>query len=70
MEPLTDPTNDRRVKTVRPPPHKPLSKNLIWPAHLKNKPDWKCLRDHLAKEGRIDKEDFVKLINDTNKILE
>jgi len=47
MEPLSDPCNDRQVKTVRPPPHKPLSKNLIWPAHLKNKPDWKALRDHL-----------------------
>jgi len=25
MEPLSDPLKDRRVKNVKPPPHKPLS---------------------------------------------
>jgi serine/threonine-protein phosphatase 2B catalytic subunit len=33
------------------------------------KPDWKLLRDHLSKEGRIWKEDFIKLIQDMNKLL-
>lgn len=32
MQPLSDPTGDRSVKTVRAPPHKPLDKNLLWPA--------------------------------------
>ncbi len=36
METLNDPANDRIVKTVRPPPHKPLSHNLMWPIHLKS----------------------------------
>lgn len=36
MDPLIDPCNNRRVKTVRPPPHKPLSKELMWPSHLKS----------------------------------
>lgn len=31
MEPLSDPLNDRNKKTVRPPPHRPLSRQLIWP---------------------------------------
>jgi len=55
MEPLIDPLNNRKVKTVRLPPHKPLSKELIWPTGQKNKPDWKCIKDHLSREGRIDK---------------
>ena len=31
MDPLCDPNNDRAVKSVKPPPHRPLAKNLIWP---------------------------------------
>lgn len=31
MEPLCDPLNDRFMKTVRAPPHRPLSRNLMWP---------------------------------------
>lgn len=46
MEPLSDPKNNRPVKDVKPPPHKPLSENLIWPKG-NNKPDWKLIRDHL-----------------------
>lgn len=70
MDPLIDPKKDRVVKTVRPPPHKPLSKNLMWPNPQKpTKPDWKLLKDHLQKEGRIKKEDLVKLVKDTNNIF-
>lgn len=36
---------------------------------LLDKPDWKAVRDHLQKEGRVDKQDLIKLIVDTNKIL-
>ena len=36
MEPLPDPTNDRVVKTVKAPPHKSLSENLIWPERNKS----------------------------------
>ena len=31
MEPLSDPKGDRAVKTVKPPPHRPLYRHLIWP---------------------------------------
>ena len=31
MECLIDPLGDRVVKTVNPPPHKPLSTHLIFP---------------------------------------
>lgn len=70
MEPLNDPLKDRAVKSVKAPPHKPLDKKLIWPDPKKPaKPDWKLMRDHLSKEGRIDKEDLLKLINDTNRVF-
>ena len=33
------------------------------------KPDWKLLKDHLHQEGRIAKEDLIRLVNDCNKVL-
>ena len=30
MEQLSDPLKDRRVKNVKPPPHKPLCEKLMW----------------------------------------
>ena len=30
MDPLTDPLKDRRVKGVKPPPHRPLADKLMW----------------------------------------
>jgi len=33
------------------------------------KPDWKLIRDHLQREGRISKEDLIKLVNDMSKIF-
>jgi serine/threonine-protein phosphatase 2B catalytic subunit len=70
MQPrLPDPNNDRVVKSFQPPPHKPLPRNLMFPDRLKNKPDWKLIKDHLQKEGRIAKEELVKLVTDTNKIF-
>lgn len=32
-------------------------------------PDWKTVQDHLAREGKISKEIFVKMINDTMDIF-
>lgn len=37
MEFLPDPLKDRVVKNLKPPPHKPLDRNLIWPEKLKGK---------------------------------
>ena len=69
MDPLSDPLKDRAIKSVKPPPHRPLSRQLMFPDRLKNKPDWKVIRDHLQKEGRIEKEDLIKLITDANKLF-
>lgn len=69
MEPLTDPVGDRFVKTVPCPPHRPLKRELFFPASLKGKPDWKLVREHLQKEGRINKKDVIHLITETSKVL-
>ena len=80
MDLLKDPVNDRMVKTLKAPPHKPLDQKLLYPEKLKGnislglynckgKPDWKLLKDHLYREGRLAKEDVIKLVNDTNKVL-
>ncbi|SCO65028.1 serine/threonine protein phosphatase 2B catalytic subunit A, putative [Plasmodium vivax] len=62
MEPLPNPKNDRQVKDVEPPPAKPLSLELLYPNGTDEPPDYKALRDHLKKEGRIRKEDCLDII--------
>lgn len=59
MEPLLDPYNDRKVKSLEPPPYLPLSEELLWTA--KDMPDWEVLRDHMKKEGKLRKEDVVRM---------
>jgi serine/threonine-protein phosphatase 2B catalytic subunit len=41
MELLKDPSNDRAVKTLKPPPHRPLSRQLMFPDRLKSTPNIK-----------------------------
>ncbi|EGR27320.1 ser thr protein phosphatase family protein, putative [Ichthyophthirius multifiliis] len=67
MELLSDPQKDRQVVKVKPPPHRHLSDMLMWKKN--GKPDWKLIKDHLSKEGRILKENFIKLIQDFSKII-
>jgi hypothetical protein len=31
MEPLADPENDRAIKEIIPPPHRPISDDLLYP---------------------------------------
>jgi serine/threonine-protein phosphatase 2B catalytic subunit len=78
MDSLKDPVNDRQVKALQAPPHKPLSRALMFPDKLKckylcsfkiEKPDWKLLKEFLHKEGRIGKEELIRLVSDCNKIL-
>lgn len=40
MEQLKDPKHDRKVNTVKPPPHKPLDAALLFPAN-NSRPDLK-----------------------------
>ena len=69
MELLNDPYNDRKVPDVVCPPHRPLDSNLLFPKRLNGLPDWEVLRDHLKAEGRIRKQDFIKIIKKAQGIL-
>ena len=31
MDPLSDPLKDRVIKTLKPPPHRPISKQMLFP---------------------------------------
>jgi hypothetical protein len=54
MESLKDPLGDRIVKTIKAPPCHPLSSTKIWDHKTDRKiPNWKTLRDHLKREGKL-----------------
>ena len=57
MKDISDPFNDRVMKNVAPPPRYPIKNKILFPR--KNIPDWKALRTHLIKEGRLEKSDIV-----------
>ena len=62
MEEVSDPfLDDRVVKNVLPPPRFPMDHQKLFPK--KNQPDWKALKSHLTKEGRLSKSDVIELIN-------
>ena len=78
MEFLPDPIGDRTVKTLDPPPNKPLRESVIYPnkgkicpisslmysGAEKDVPDWKFLKDFLVKEGSLTKPQLLKLLKD------
>ena len=57
---LPDPFEDRVMKDVLPPPQRPLQRNKLFPK--KDLPDWKVLRTHLTREGKIAKSDLLEII--------
>ena len=61
VDSLPDPFEDRVMKDVLPPPHLPLPHAKLFPK--KGVPDWKVLRDHLTREGKLEKADLLELIN-------
>ncbi|EZG59054.1 serine/threonine-protein phosphatase, partial [Gregarina niphandrodes] len=61
--------NDRQVPEVEAPPQHPLSPAILWPEGSDKKPDWKALRAHCLKEGRLSISDCLLLINRVTSIL-
>lgn len=59
MEPLLDPCNDRVATQVEAPPYQTLSEDLMWKEM--DMPDWEMVRDHLKKEGKLSKEQVVRM---------
>ncbi|CEL93926.1 unnamed protein product [Vitrella brassicaformis CCMP3155] len=67
MDPLSDPKKDRVVKDIEPPPAKPLTDELLFPKG-DGIPNWRALKQHLFREGRLLKEhclDIIKKVSDT-----
>ena len=60
---LPDPLGDRQVKELPLPPQRPISHESLFPTRLKNGsqeiPDWNLLKDHLVREGKMNKSDLV-----------
>ena len=48
------------------PPHKPLDVCLMYPLKKRGRPDWRAIKDHIYKEGRIEKSLLINLITNTN----
>lgn len=79
MEPLSDPYNDRVIKTVAIPPSRPLTTKLMYPdqcnppslfIYSKAKPDvpdYQAVRKHLVAQGTIGRAELVKLIKDVTQ---
>ena len=69
---LPDPFNDRKVKELQRPPNKPLESHLMYSDindQQNSRPKWEMIRDHLIKEGRILKSDFLKILRQSVSIL-
>eukprot|EP00388_Colpodella_angusta_P004979 GDKJ01015784.1.p1 GENE.GDKJ01015784.1~~GDKJ01015784.1.p1 ORF type:complete len:606 (+),score=141.74 GDKJ01015784.1:96-1913(+) len=62
MVPLKDPLRDRVMTSMQPPPAHPLATSLLFPNGEKSPPDWKVLRLHLSREGRINREHALAII--------
>ena len=67
METLPDPWDDRVVKSLEPPPQTPLTDELFYESS--GLPNYNLIKKHLVKEGKIQKEHFMKLIIDATDIL-
>ena len=60
MEPLVDPFNDRIIRSLPPPPHRPLTSDMVFGNN--NVPDWKMLIQNFVKGGRVHKELAIKIV--------
>lgn len=67
MEKLPDPKKDRQYTKIEPPVHLELTHDLFWLES--GKPNWKQIMKHLKEEGKITKEDFIRLIKKTKDLL-
>ena len=62
MEPLPDPLLDREKKDILPPPQKPLSTELLF-IKKTNIPNLIVLYEHLQREGKLLKADFMNIVS-------
>ena len=53
--------DDRVIKEVLEPPYKPISNYDLYESP--GIPDWRVLRDHLTREGKLSKPDILELLS-------
>lgn len=68
MEPLLNSVNDRFLNSLPAPPALCLFTELLFPNNS-DMPNWRELRDHLQKEGRISKENCMRIISQTALLI-
>lgn len=68
MEPILDPLNDRFVKDLPAPPSRTISREVLYPSN-QTVPDWQVLQSHLHKEGRVSKEMFKEILQNSINLL-
>ena len=62
---LPDPKGDRHLTEEQCPQmaNKPLEDQFLWPDG--ELPDWKLLKDFMTREGKLTKEQIIKLLKQT-----
>jgi len=68
METLNDPLNDRFLKTLELPPVGNLPHELLF-GERTNKPVIETLKNHLKREGKISKPDFIQIISEASALF-
>lgn len=68
MENLPDPLSDR-VVNITPPPNRTLRNEALFPDGLTSKPDYRVLRDHFFREGKLDKTQVMEIIRQAAKLF-
>lgn len=68
MEQLPDPLKDRVIKEVLPPPHLPLDTSKLFNEKT-GIPNYEIVLEHLTREGKLKKADFLEIINQTTNLL-
>ena len=61
VEITEDRYDDRVIKEVLEPPFKPISNYDLYESP--GIPDWRVLRDHLTREGKLSKPDILELLS-------
>lgn len=69
MEALSDPLGDRVMKDMVPPPHMPISEELLYESKIAKAPNWEALKSHLYREGRVSKEHCRRILKDTLALI-
>ena len=65
---LPDPIPDRKLNDTQCPTiiNRPISDDMLWSGEV---PNWRLLKDYLAREGPLTKEQIIKVLMKTLQLL-